>query len=227
VLLILVLACGSLGNTAAERETLPRGKVLRVLDSKRCVIRIGNRTVRVHLEGVTTPAELNPAREAYYHNKAIRFLKRFIQGKQVSVEFVERPVDALGCKAVYLYRVSDNLFVNFSTIHMGFGHARLDAEYEYKRLFRYGERQAREAGVGLWGVAPPEKRSVPKTELKNGGLSGHAGIYLTGSDKKYHRDYCHQLRESRYPMKLDRARQAGYVACEFCLPRQKSVEPNE
>ena len=47
--------------------------------------------------------------------------------------------------------------------------------------------------------------------------SGTDVVYITNTGKKYHRDGCKYLEESRIPILLDEAAARGYTACAVCL----------
>jgi hypothetical protein len=43
-------------------------------------------------------------------------------------------------------------------------------------------------------------------------------VYVTRTGKKYHRDGCHYLSQSKIPMPLKDAKAKGYTACSVCRP---------
>ena len=43
-------------------------------------------------------------------------------------------------------------------------------------------------------------------------------VYITKTGKKYHRDGCRYLRQSRIPVALKDAKSNGYTACSVCNP---------
>ena len=43
-------------------------------------------------------------------------------------------------------------------------------------------------------------------------------VYVTRTGKKYHRDGCRYLRQSRIPMSLKDAKANGYTPCSVCRP---------
>jgi len=208
-------------SPAQKHEDMVRGKVIRVLDGKTLLVMLAGKKTKIHLHGVDTPAEVNPSRESFYHKKAVRFLKRFVKGQQIMVDMLDLLPDRRGSHPAYIYRLSDHLFVNYAIIRLGFAHAHTQTPYKFKRLFQYGEREAREEGVGLWGILPPEKREISSQLQPSGKLTAEATVYLTIADKKYHRDYCRKLRHSRYPVSLKQAEEAGYTPCELCFPQTK------
>lgn len=43
-------------------------------------------------------------------------------------------------------------------------------------------------------------------------------VYITRTGKKFHRDGCRSLSQSRIPVKRSEARDRGYGACKVCRP---------
>ena len=76
----------------------------------------------------------------------------------------------------YLY-LPDGVFVNLEIIRQGFGHAYVDYPFTHMESFRDAEREAREAGRGLWAddqTAPAKATSDP------------ARVWVNTSSKVYH-----------------------------------------
>ncbi|MBN1595166.1 thermonuclease family protein, partial [candidate division FCPU426 bacterium] len=203
--------------------------VVRVLDGKALLVALQGREITVQLQGVRTPAEANPLREKEYHQRAIRFLERFALDQEVLLSLKEPSAEQKGGREAYVYRAADHQLINYAIIRMGFGHAQVQEAYRYKRLFIQGENEAREEGVGLWGMVLPKERRMLPAALPPESYPASTVVYLTIEDKKYHRDYCRQLQRSRYPMALGKARAAGYKPCALCFPppRKKSPHPEK
>ena len=93
---------------------------------------------------------------------------------------------------------------------MGYAHAYTRFPFKHMELFRHYERQAREAGRGLWaeGAAPPGKEA--KAEAK--GEAGQGTVYVTRTGKKYHAEGCRHLAESKTALPLQEAKQR-YTPC--------------
>jgi len=45
-------------------------------------------------------------------------------------------------------------------------------------------------------------------------------VYVTKTGKKYHREGCRYLLQSKIPMKLEDAKAKGYEPCKVCHPPQ-------
>ncbi|MBN1321760.1 MAG: hypothetical protein JXA87_13080 [Thermoleophilia bacterium] len=52
------------------------------------------------------------------------------------------------------------------------------------------------------------------------GADGDQTVYITDTGKKYHRDGCRHLSESKHPISLAEAKRAGYEPCKVCGPPQ-------
>jgi micrococcal nuclease len=79
-------------------------------------------------------------------------LKELLAGERVLL--VSDPgsaeVDRYGRRLAYVYRARDGLFVNLEIVRQGFGHAYTEFPFSRMEEFRRAEREAREAGRGLW-----------------------------------------------------------------------------
>ena len=145
LLLACVIACGSdlpsepTGLEAAQ--TLPT--VTRVIE--------GVGTVR--LIGVDTPETVDPRRPVqYFGMEASDFTKQLATGKRVRLEFDQDRTDRYGRTLAYLYLQPDNLLLNAEIIRRGYGFPYTQFPFRMMEQFRALEREAREAGRGLWAM---------------------------------------------------------------------------
>ena len=152
LLLAFVIACGSdlpsnpTGLEAAQ--TLPT--VTRVIDGDTVVVE-GIGTVR--LIGVDTPETVDPRRPVQYFGKeASDFTKQLATGKRVRLEFDQDRMDRYGRTLAYVYLQPDNLLLNAEIIRQGYGFAYTQFPFRMMGQFRALEREAREAGRGLWAM---------------------------------------------------------------------------
>ncbi|MCD4812283.1 hypothetical protein K8S19_01105 [bacterium] len=225
LLLSMAGAAQEMSFVEDEQKKLPLASVTGIVSGNQIEIEMENTSQLVQLHGVASPADVNPLREGIFHQSAVTFLEKFIMAQDVRVAFVGK-AEGDAVREGYLYRETDRLFVNYTIIRLGFGHAELSRPYRYQRLFRNGEREARLEGVGLWGMKPPKKRELKgRSGDLQAGLHDDDTVYLTLLDKKYHRDYCTQLRQGRFPVRFYRARQAGYTPCTLCMPESEQSHP--
>lgn len=225
---VMVFCCGfAAGGVRAKTSDVERksldggnveGRVIAVLAGNLIKMKRDDQEIVVKLRGVSSTVEINPTREQVYQQASDLFLERLILDKKIKLDVWPQTKQGM-IPEVYIYRSRDRLFVNYQIIRLGFGHATVVRKHDYGRLFRTAESEARQEGLGLWGMKPP------KTPYINQSIS-HAKrrfvstdvVYVTLRDKKYHRDYCAQLRDERIPMNYQRARKAGYESCELCVP---------
>jgi micrococcal nuclease len=125
------------------------GEVKRVIDGDTLELSNGE-TVR--LIGVDTPETKDPRKPVQYFGKeATAFTQRTVAGKRVRLEYDQQRHDKYGRTLAYVY-LDDGTFVNAEIIRQGFGVAYTQFPFKYLEQFRQLEREAREAGRGLWGA---------------------------------------------------------------------------
>ena len=152
LLLAFVIACGSdLPSDPTQIEaaqSLPT--VTRVIDGDTVVVD-GVGTVR--LIGVDTPETVDPRRPVqYFGREASDFTKQLATGKQVRLEFDQDRTDRYGRTLAYLYLQPENLLLNAEIVRQGYGFAYTQFPFRMMADFRALEREAREAGRGLWAA---------------------------------------------------------------------------
>jgi micrococcal nuclease len=72
-----------------------------------------------------------------------------IEGKKVRLEFDQTRKDRYGRTLAYVY-LEDGTSLNAEIVKQGFGFAYTRFPFRYMEEFRKYEREAREAGRGLW-----------------------------------------------------------------------------
>lgn len=73
-----------------------------------------------------------------------------LEGKHVRLEYDWERTDRYGRTLAYV-RLPDGALLNAEIIRQGYGHAYTRFPFKYLDEFRQYEREAREAGRGLWG----------------------------------------------------------------------------
>ena len=153
---VLVLAVPILFWLFTE-EVRAEGRIVqRVVDGDTLVLD-GNE--RVRLIGVDTPETVHPNKPVERFGKeASAFTRRQAEGKKVRLEYDANTgqKDRYGRTLAYVY-LPDGTLLNLEIIRQGYGHAYTRFPFSRIEEFRAVEREAREAGRGLWADAPQQQ----------------------------------------------------------------------
>ena len=150
LLLANVLACGSGSPSEPTRVDTPQTfpTVTRVVDGDTLVVE-GIGTIR--LIGVDTPETVDPRGPVEYFGKeASDFTKQLATGKRTRLEFDQDRTDRYGRTLAYVYLQPEDVLLNAEIIRQGYGFAYTVFPFRMMEQFRALEREAREAGRGLW-----------------------------------------------------------------------------
>ncbi len=104
----------------------------------------------VRLIGVDTPEWNTP-----FGKEASAFTRRLVEGKRVRLQYDQQRTDKYGRTLAYVH-LPDGVFVNELLIQHGYGKLMKRFPFRYRDRFQRYERTARQAGLGLWGVVPPQ-----------------------------------------------------------------------
>ena len=193
--------------------------VSRVIDGDTVELLIDGQKEKIRLIGVDTPETVHPSKPVEYFGKeASAFTNRALQGQQVYLEFDQERVDRYNRLLAYVYR-TDGYFLNLELIKEGYGHAYTRFPFAKMDEFRAAEKEAREAGRGLWGDAGQHSSDGSKKVEQNGSPvgSGSTQVFVTKSGKKYHTEGCRYLSKSKIPMSLEDA-DKRFGPCSSCSP---------
>jgi len=198
-------------------------KVLRTVDGDTIEVEQDGKPVKVRLIGVDTPETVHPSKPVEaYGKEASKFTSNLLKGESVYLEFDKNNTDKYGRRLAYVYRAPDGLFVNLEIIRQGYGHAYVKYPFkdELMTLFRHYEKDAREAGRGLWASADPIDGKDTKPEKKDASVRDTAKgeVYLTNSGTKYHTDTCRFVAKSKIPCTLADAKAKKFEPCSVCNP---------
>jgi len=111
---------------------------------------------RVRLIGVDTPETKHPHRAVEpFGPEACAFTRDHVEGRTVRLEFDKERRDRYGRMLAYVYQ--GDWLLNEELIRAGLGRAVTHFPYStaMKRRFRNAQRQAREAGKGIWSTESP------------------------------------------------------------------------
>jgi len=142
----------SLRTDRPTRRELPasdprEGVCVRVIDGDTVELEGGE---RVRLIGVDTPETVDPRRPVErYGKEAASFTRDSVEGKSVRLEFGPESTDRYGRTLAYVY-LADGTLLNAEIIRQGYGFAYTRFPHPRLEAFVGLEREAREAGRGLW-----------------------------------------------------------------------------
>lgn len=184
------------------------GTVSRVIDGDTFVLASGE---RVRLIGIDTPETVHPTRGVEpYGRQASDFAKSLLGGKRVRLVYDVEPRDRYGRLLAYVY-LPDGTFVNAELVKRGYAQmATFPPNVRHVETFRSLQREAREAGRGLWANAPTEVAS-PRTPQRVG------TFYVNGSSEVYHKQTCRFV-TPRSTRLSGRDLPDGARPCKTCKP---------
>ena len=148
VLLALVTALPASSALAALD-----GPVVRVVDGDTIHVRIGARVEKVRYIGVNTPEVHHPRKgEEPGGREAAEVNRRLVEGKSGRLELDVQERDRYGRLLAYVW-VGD-VMVNAELVRLGYAQVMtIPPNVRYQEIFVKLQREAREAGRGLWGRA--------------------------------------------------------------------------
>lgn len=128
--------------------------VRKVVDGDTVVVRLGGRTETVRLIGVDTPETKHPTKpvgcfgpEASAHTTSL-----LPKGTEVALVRDVEARDKYGRLLAYVYRLSDNLFVNQELVAGGWAvPLSIEPNTAHESLFAAAATSAEAADLGLWG----------------------------------------------------------------------------
>ena len=129
------------------------GTVVRVVDGDTIHVRIGARVEKVRYIGVNTPEVHHPRKgEEPGGREAAEVNRRLVEGKTVRLELDVQERDRYGRLLAYVW-VGD-VMVNAELVRLGYAQVMtIPPNVRYQEIFVKLQREAREAGRGLWGRA--------------------------------------------------------------------------
>jgi endonuclease YncB( thermonuclease family) len=123
--------------------------VKRVIDGDTLELSTGE---KVRMIGVDMPETKDPRKPVQYFGKeATAFTRPLVEGKHVRLEYDQQRHDKYARTLAYVY-LNDGTLVNAEIIRQGYRFAYTRFPFKYLEHFRQLEREAREAGRGLWGA---------------------------------------------------------------------------
>ncbi|HEU4366676.1 MAG TPA: thermonuclease family protein [Methylomirabilota bacterium] len=152
VLVALVVLLGAGGPVAAQAPAGLEARVVRVVDGDTIHVRVNGRVEKVRYIGVNTPELHHPTRgEEPGGRQAHAANRRLVEGKRVRLDLDVQSRDRYGRLLAYVW-VGDTM-VNAELIRLGYAQVMtVPPNVRHQALFLKLQRDAREAGRGLWGL---------------------------------------------------------------------------
>jgi micrococcal nuclease len=155
--LALAAGCGGGGSRAAASTTVAAGAatVVSVIDGDTLVADIGGHEEHLRLIGIDTPETHEPDApvECYGAEAAAELASLLPPGAAVRLERDIELRDVYGRVLAYVYRQSDDLFVNLDLAARGFAAAlTIEPNTAYRSEIDAAVGTARAQGLGLWGA---------------------------------------------------------------------------
>jgi len=133
--------------TAAPKSQTAR--VVRIIDGDTIQVQMGDASYEVRLVGVDAPEQGQP-----FYGEAMEYNREFVQNQAVVLVRDVCETDKYGRLLRYVY-VGD-IFVNAELVRRGYAQlATYPPDVEFAGYFVELQREAREAGEGLWGLEEP------------------------------------------------------------------------
>jgi micrococcal nuclease len=145
--LVLLLAAAA----SAWAETL-EGRVVRIVDGDTIHVQLADRIEKVRYIGVNTPEVHHPTRgEEPGGREASAVNRELVAGKWVRLELDVRARDRYGRMLAYVWL--GEVMVNAELVRLGYAQVMtVPPNVRHQALFIKLQREAREAGRGLWGT---------------------------------------------------------------------------
>jgi micrococcal nuclease len=154
VLAAFCAGCAGTNDDAAESsEQGNRATVERVVDGDTLVL---TDDTRVRLIGIDTPETVDPRRpvECFGQEASDHAKELLPKGTEVRLVFDVERTDRYGRTLAYVYRASDDLFVNLDLVRNGYAEQlTVPPNVAHADDFAAAVDEAREAENGLWGDA--------------------------------------------------------------------------
>ena len=160
--LVAVLTCLILSNCSSSSPPLPdgaNGRIVKVIDGDTVDVSMSGRTERVRLVGVDTPETKKPNTPIQcFGPEASKHINELLPVD--TPVLVQRDVEArdpYGRLLGYVYRTSDNLFVNQDLIINGFARPlSIAPNTAFASEFATLAQTAQNSKIGLWGECASE-----------------------------------------------------------------------
>lgn len=147
-----IIGAGGSGGVQGQVAVLQAAQVISVVDGDTIHVLIAGERYTVRYIGMDTPETVDPRRPVgCFGAEASAENKRLVEGKTVGLEKDVSETDRFGRLLRYVY-ISD-VMVNEALVRNGYAAATsYPPDVKYQERFLAAEREARDAGRGLWGA---------------------------------------------------------------------------
>jgi micrococcal nuclease len=142
-----------IGCTQPANSVVDIGTVVAVIDGDTVDLSIAGHRQRTRLIGIDTPETKHPNKPVQcYGPEATKFTESLLaQGTEVRIERDAEARDTYDRLLVYLFRTSDNMFINLELVLQGFAHVlTIEPNIAYMDKFVAASRDAHSNNRGLW-----------------------------------------------------------------------------
>ena len=142
----------------AVAQSALEGAVVRIVDGDTIHVRLADRVEKVRYIGVNTPEVHHPWKGEEPGGRAAAAVNRdLVSGRHVRLELDVQSRDRHGRLLAYVW--VDDTMVNAELVRRGFAQVMtVPPNVRHQSLFLKLQREAREAGRGLWSEAAPAAR---------------------------------------------------------------------
>lgn len=148
VFLLITVGCSQQSDSAVNS-----GTVIEVIDGDTVDLSIAGKRQRVRLIGIDTPETKHPTKPVQcYGPEATKFTESLLRrGTKIHIERDTEARDTYDRLLVYLYRDSDNMFINLELVLQGYAHVlTIEPNLAYMERFVAASRDAHSNNRGLW-----------------------------------------------------------------------------
>lgn len=155
--LLVLIASATLLTSAclsvAAPPDLQRATVVSVVDGDTIWVALNGQREKIRYIGVDAPETNHPIKGVQeYGTEAKASNRKLVEGRTVRLEFDIARRDRYGRLLAYVY-LEDGTFVNAWLVEHGFAQIMtVPPNVKYQDVFLRLQREAREAGKGLWGL---------------------------------------------------------------------------
>ncbi len=154
-LLSLLLAAAFAPASGAATPALVEGTVVRVVDGDTIHVQLADRVEKIRYIGVNTPEIHHPTKGEESGREAAAVNRRLVAGRRVRLELDVRTRDRYGRLLAYVW--VGGTMVNAELVRQGYAQVMtVPPNVRYQDLFVKLQREAREAGRGLWSHVSSE-----------------------------------------------------------------------